>query len=139
MSATARRIATAESFEPVAELNITPLIDVLLVLIVMFILTIPLATNELPLDLPGQGVPRADAPVHRLAIDRAGALRWDGAGVEAAALPARLRGVVTRGEELTLAPDARTRFEVVDQTLATVKRAGVTRLGFEGNERYRAF
>ena len=122
----------AHSHEPVVALNITPLIDVLLVLIVMFILCLPIATNEVPLDLPGGRAPASDAPVHRLAIDRAGALSWDGASIGGAALTARLRAVAAENARLTLAPDARTRFEVVDQTLAEIKRAGVTRLGFEG-------
>ena len=130
---------TAASFEPVADLNITPLIDVLLVLIVMMILTIPVMTHKVPLDLPGQGKP-ASGPVHRLVIDKGGALSWDGTGLASEeALGGRLRGLVARGEQLTVAPDPQARFAVVDQTLATIKRAGVTRLGFEGNERYAHF
>lgn len=123
------RTSTAASHEPLAELNITPLIDVLLVLIVMFILCLPAMTNELPIDLPGRPGRASDAPVHRLAIGRSGAVSWDGAAVDTAGLDA----------QLTFAPDAQARFEVVHRTLATVKRAGVSRLGFEGNERYAAF
>lgn len=130
---------TAISHEPLSALNMTPLIDVLLVLIVMFILCIPLTTNELPIDLPGRPGPANDAPVHRLALDRAGTVSWDGVGVDGAGLDARLRDAVASGAQLTFAPDARTRFEAVDRTLAVVKRAGVTRLGFEGNERYAAY
>ncbi|WP_375398948.1 ExbD/TolR family protein [uncultured Sphingomonas sp.] len=132
-------MSTITSHEPLAELNITPLIDVLLVLIVMFILCLPMATNELPIDLPGKAGPASDAPVHRLAIDRAGVVSWDGVEVGGAGLDARLRDIVRSGGQLTLASDALTRFEAVDRTLATIKRAGVTRLGFEGNERYAAF
>ena len=127
------------SYDPVATLNITPLIDVLLVLIVMFILCLPAMTNELPIDLPGKTGVVSDAPVHRLALSAGGAASWDGAVVDGPGLDARLRGAAANGAQLTFAPDAATRFEVVDRTLATVKRAGVTRLGFENNARYRAF
>ena len=133
------RTVAAASPEPLSVLNITPLIDVLLVLIVMFILCLPLATNELPIDLPGKPGPASDAPVHRLAIGRTGALSWDGPAMDAAGLDARLRDAVAEDATLTFAPDAQARFAVVHRALATVKRAGVTRLGFEGNERYAAF
>lgn len=133
------RTGTGASHEPLADLNITPLIDVLLVLIVMFILCLPAMTNELPIDLPGRPGPASDTPVHRLAIGRTGALSWDGTAVDAAGLDARLHGAVAADARLTFAPDARARFEVVHRTLATVRRAGVIRLGFEGNERYVAF
>ncbi len=127
------------SYDPVATLNITPLIDVLLVLIVMFILCLPRATHEVPIDLPGGRGPPSDAPVHRLAISGTGALSWDGAAIDAAGLERRLGAAVAEDAQLTFAPDARTRFEVVDRTLASVKRAGVMRLGFEDNARFRAF
>ena len=131
--------AAAISYEPVASLTVTPLIDVLLVLIVMFILCLPLATHEVPIDLPGGTAPPSDAPVHRLSLDAGGAARWDGVAIDAASLTARLHDAAASDAQLVFAPDARTRFVVVDRTLAAVKRAGVTRLGFEGNERYAAF
>jgi biopolymer transport protein ExbD len=116
---------------PIAELNMTPLIDVLLVLIVMFILLVPAVTNELPVDLP-RG-PTTDAPgvTHRLTVTRDGAVALDGVGLSDAALAGRLAAL---GEDaavtLAAAPDAR--YERAVQVLAVVKRAGVTRLGFEG-------
>ena len=131
--------AAATSHEPVSSLNITPLIDVLLVLIVMFILCLPSATHEVPIDLPSGTAPATDAPVHRLSLDAGGAARWDGVAIDGAGLAARLRDAAARDARLVFAPDGRTRFVVVDRTLAAVKRAGVARLGFEGNERYVAF
>ncbi|WP_425230552.1 ExbD/TolR family protein [Sphingomonas sp.] len=130
----------ALSFEPVAQLNITPLIDVLLVLIVMLILTLPVATHEVPVALPGapRGTPDPRA-ADRLTIEPSGAVWWNGAAVDADGLAARLRGSAATGKPLMLAPAATAPYGQVDRTLATVKRAGVTRLGFEGNERFAAF
>lgn len=127
------------NYDPVASLNITPLIDVLLVLIVMFILCLPAMTHEVPLDLPGQGGAAVAQPPHRLTIGRDGTLAWDGRGVSAAELDARLRTAAARDVPVTLAPDAQARFAIVHQTLASIRRAGVTRLGFEGGERFRTF
>lgn len=131
-------LATAEEAAPV--LNVTPLIDVLLVLIVMLILTIPMMTHKIPIDLPAPG--RAAAPTvhHRITIVPSGALRWDGLPIRAADLPARL-GAITRDPDaaLEIEADATSRYEVFAATLATIKRAGVTRLGFVGNERFARF
>jgi biopolymer transport protein ExbD len=123
---------------PLVDLNITPLIDVMLVLLVMFILCLPIATHQVPVDLPRNSGVQA-APPHRLAIAAGGALSWDGAPVSDTALRERLAAAAAAGEALTLAPDAQARYARVDALLADIRRAGVTRLGFEGNERWRAF
>jgi Biopolymer transport protein ExbD/TolR len=75
--------ASDAAAEPLASINITPLIDVLLVLLVMIILTIPIMAHEVPIDLPQPG-PKAGVPqvVHRLAIARSGAVSLDGPGGE---------------------------------------------------------
>lgn len=65
-------------------------------------------------------------------------VRWDGTSVPVATLDLRLLDAAT-GNAGRTSPDARAPFGLVDRTLATVKRAGVTRLGFEGNQRYKAF
>lgn len=121
-----------EEGRPIADLNMTPLIDVLLVLIVMFILLVPRPTDEVPVSLP-QGA-RLDAPLttHRLAVTRAGAVALDGVAVSDPGLAARL-GAVARDERATLVmrTDPAARYERFLQVLAVVKRAGVTRLGFE--------
>ena len=77
-----RRIAFATVAEaPISGINTTPLIDVLLVLLIMFILTIPIASHSVKITLPGPGNPPTDKPiVHRLAILPSGALAWDGDG-----------------------------------------------------------
>ncbi|WP_445193822.1 ExbD/TolR family protein [Sphingomonas sp. Tas61C01] len=130
--------STAAVFEdPAPTLNVTPLIDVLLVLIVMLILTIPIMTHKIPIDLPAPG-PRLDPPnaVHRIAIAPSGALSWDGAAIRADQLPARLATVAADPDAaLEIAADGTARYDVFAHTLATIKSAGITRLGFVGNER----
>ena len=122
-----------EEGRPIADLNMTPLIDVLLVLIVMFIMVIPAMTNEVPVTLPGPSREALPMTTHRLAVARDGAVMLDGVGVSDAALAARL-SAVARAEQATLvmATDPAARYERFLAVLAVVKRAGVTRLGFEG-------
>ena len=129
-------------FQPMSALNITPLIDVLLVLLVMLILTIPMATQKVSIDLPSAGpaVPTPPEKMHRLDIAANGSLALDGTAVDEASLPARLAPVVADAQALlTINADAASRYETFDRTLATVKRAGVKRLGFVGNDRFAAF
>lgn len=128
-------VASAEIGEPIAALNITPLIDVLLVLLVMMILTLPQVLHQVPIDLPQSGpVPVAERVVHTLDLARGGAVTLDGAAVADAALPARLAAVkADPASVLVMHTDPEARYERFDQTLAVVKRAGITRLGFVGN------
>ncbi|MFN3388383.1 MAG: ExbD/TolR family protein [Allosphingosinicella sp.] len=123
---------------PISELNTTPLIDVMLVLLIMFIVTIPIANHAVKLDLPVGPPPavQAEPTVHRLDIDAGGRLFWDGAPVAEAALPARLETVRAAGPDavLHLRADAEARYETFDRILAAVKRAGVERLGFPDNQ-----
>ena len=140
-----RRIALSvpreSAVEPVPTINTTPLIDLMLVLLVMFILSIPIATHKVPLDLPRPGPAPAEAPAaHRLALDADGALFWNGRAIaESALAPLLARAAADPGRpELHILVDPETRYERVDVTLAAIRRAGVTRLGFVGNERFAA-
>lgn len=128
-------------FQPMSALNITPLIDVLLVLLVMLILTIPMATQKVSIDLPAGPAKTTQPPTqHRLDIAANGALALDGAAVDEASLPARLAPVVADSDALlTINADAASRYETFDRVLATVKRSGVTKLGFTGNDRFAKF
>lgn len=129
---------TAHSYETPPVINTTPLIDLMLVLLVMFIVSIPVATHNVPLDLP-TGPPRAGPALsHRLGLDAGGTLFWNGRAIPDVALRARLAQLASDPAmpELHIAAHAETRYERVDEILAQVRRAGVTKLGFVGNERF---
>jgi biopolymer transport protein ExbD len=137
------RSAESQSPNPIIEMNTTPLIDVMLVLLVMFIITIPIQSHAVKLDLP---TPCADCPKverfrNHLAITGQGAILWNGRSVSKQQFAATLDKAARRRPEpeLHLQPDPDARYELVDEVLALTKRSGITRLGFVGNERYAAF
>jgi biopolymer transport protein ExbD len=127
--------------EPMMDLNMTPLIDVLLVLIIMFIITIPIQTHAVKVDLPVKSDnPQnlIDPQKNKITIDAGGAVAWNGVPVNDATLAGFLAqsAQLNPEPELHFQPDANTRYEVVDQTLAVIKRSPITKLGFIGNEQY---
>lgn len=134
-----RRPLYATSAEmPISDLNTTPLIDVMLVLLIMFIVTVPIATHKVKIDLP-TGKPPLDVrepEIHRLDMDRAGRLAFDGTPIAEAALSARLQAMLQQNRDAVLhfRTDGLARYEDFDRALAAVKHAGVERLGFIGNE-----
>ena len=129
--------------QPMIELNMTPLVDVLLVLIIMFIITIPLQSHAVKIDLAQKPVVplEMDAVRNLLTIAPDGMVRWNGTAADDATLMATLRAsVAIRPQpELHLRPDAQARYERVDEVLAMTKRAEITRMGFVGNGAYRRF
>ena len=132
--------------EPMMDINTTPLIDVMLVLLIMFIITIPIQTHavklDLPVDDPTNVTPPPILPVkNKVVIDPAGTVYWNGAPVDAVTLRQYLdiTTTMTPTPELHLQPDPNARYEVVDEVLAITKRANVTAMGFVGNEAYAKF
>jgi biopolymer transport protein ExbD len=127
-------------FAPIVAINTTPLVDVMLVLLIMFILVIPAATHKVPLDLPQPGPSvTTPPPSHQLDIAADGALAWDGAALPAGALAARLAALAADPvrPELHLNAAGEARYEQVDIILAQIRGAGITRLGFIDNAQYR--
>jgi biopolymer transport protein ExbD len=134
-----RRIAFATAAEePFSTINTTPIIDVMLVLLIMFIITLPVMTHAVKIRLPPDGDTQMEPEIHRLDLDSASRLSWDGAPIAEAALAARLATFRAASPDGILhfrtAPE--TRYEDFDRVLANVKRAGVERLAFLGNERF---
>lgn len=129
--------------EPMMDMNTTPLIDVLLVLLIMFIITIPIQSHAVKVDLPQpsrDNTPVVDSVKNKISINAQGETFWNGTPVDEITLTQYLDQSVAMSPqpELHFQPDATARYEVVDGVLAIIKRANVTKLGFVGNEQYRA-
>ncbi|MBI0326336.1 ExbD/TolR family protein [Burkholderia plantarii] len=123
-----------EPAAPMAEINMTPLIDVMLVLLVIFIITAPLLTHAIRLDLPkAAAAPALELPdTITLSIDADGRLFWDAAPVAEAALAARFRAAAARGRapELHLRAAASARYDTIARVMSAAQAAGLTRIGF---------
>ena len=130
--------------QPMMDLNTTPLIDVMLVLLIMFIITIPVQTHAVKVDLPQNSnapKPPIEPDKNKVSIDISGNVFWNGTPIDDVTLAQYLERTTAMSPEpeLHFQPDAQARYEKVDQILAIIKRANVTKLGFVGNEQYRAF
>jgi biopolymer transport protein ExbD len=138
-------VLNPESAEPMMEINTTPLIDVMLVLLIMIIMTIPIQSHAVKLDLPqdqqNQTPPPVDPVKNKIVITPQGAVLWNGAPVDLTTLRQYLDLTTTMNPtpELHLQPDPQARYELVDEVLAVTKRAQVTAMGFVGNEAYANF
>ena len=133
------RLPTLQPAAPLSEMNTTPLIDVLLVLLIMLIITIPPQTHSVKLDLPScADCPLPHSDVNVITISSSSQLSWNGSAVS----PQRLRQLIGATQqmrpvpELHLRPDPQARYGTVDDVLAVIKREHVTRFGFVGNEAY---
>jgi biopolymer transport protein ExbD len=128
--------------EPMMEINTTPLIDVMLVLLIMLIITIPVQTHAVKLDLPvnqpNQAPPPIDPVKNVLSINAQDQVLWNGSPVTTQQLRSYLDTTQQMNPipELHLQPDATARYEVVDEVLAVTKKAHVQKMGFVGNEYY---
>jgi len=129
------RRAVQLAADPVPTINTTPLIDVLLVLLIMIIMTLPMQTHKLPIELPPPGTTASAEPPHRLDILANGALLWDGTALPDAALAARLKPIAARPDGvLHMRTDPNAAYDRFATVLDIVKRAGIEHLGFIGNE-----
>jgi biopolymer transport protein ExbD len=117
---------------PMAEINTTPLVDVMLVLLVIFIITAPLFHQAVPIDLPKVDATKLEDKPHviQLALDENGSLYWDGEAIHRDALGPRLQEVRGLDPELHLRADRATRYERVAEVMAAAQRAGIVKIAF---------
>jgi biopolymer transport protein ExbD len=119
---------------PMAEINMVPLIDVMLVLLVIFIVTAPLLSHAVKLELPQASSSVASFKPDKIdfAIDAAGTLHWNGEAVTRAEAAQRfaIEGQREPQPEVHLRADQNVAYRVVAQTLADASRAGLTKVGF---------
>ena len=120
-----------------AEINITPLIDVMLAVLVIFMIAMPILTQRITLDLPQRGPPPPEPPkppeIVNLAVAADGSLTWNGAPLIAEALEPQLRLEAKRHPqpELQVEVDRRAAYQEVVTVLAAAKVAGVEKIGFK--------
>jgi biopolymer transport protein ExbD len=120
--------------ESMADINVTPMVDVMLCLLVIFIISAPMFTNAVKLDLPkAQASAAQEQPdTLKVAIDATGTVFWDNEALKAAELDERLAAAAARQPqpELQLRADKDTRYEVVAQVMAAAQTHGLTKIGF---------
>jgi biopolymer transport protein ExbD len=127
--------------EPMMEINTTPLIDVMLVLLIMFIITLPVMTHAVKLDMPqSKNAPPPPVVVEpiQLEIDWDGTVIWNGTPVQLAALEGYFRVEAAKNPqpEVHVRPNRRANYDTVAKVLALAQRSGMQRIGFVGNEQF---
>ncbi len=131
--------SSGANLRPTAEINMVPLIDVMLVLLVIFIITAPLLTHAVRLDLPkASSTPNLTKPDNiQLAVDADGRLHWNGEVVDRAGLRQRLEAAsrLQPQPEIHLRADKATPYQRLAEVLADSAKAGMTRIGFVSDPR----
>ena len=131
---------------PMMDMNMTPLIDVLLVLLIMFIITIPVATHAVNIDLPSPDPnnpppDQIDPVKNKIVLTQDGQILWNGDNISQPELVRNLQ--LTRDmqpePELQFEPEPLASYDLSAKTLNIIKASGVTKFGFVGNEQYRTF
>jgi len=123
-----------------SDINMTPLIDVMLVLLIIFIITLPVATNAVKIDNPQPPPPNQPPPpppeVVNLAIDFDGTILWDGTPVDRATLQNKISEEATHSPqpEVHISVDKFAKYEKVAQTLADLQHRGLKKIGFVNND-----
>jgi biopolymer transport protein ExbD len=130
--------------KPMMDMNTTPLIDVLLVLLIMFVITVPPISHTVDVDLPQAPIDKPQPPnteINKIVISPRGDVQWNGTPVSLDQLSLYLNQTRSMAPEpeLQFQPDPNAMYDIVDRTMAVIKRSGVGSFGFVGNEQYRSF
>src|SRR5690606_35517392 len=130
---------------PMMEMNMTPLIDVLLVLLIVFIMSIPVATHSVEIDLPSpspnDNPPPVDPIRNKIGLTPSNEILWNGTPINQGELVANLQTSLTYAvdPELQFEPEAMASYDLSAKVLNIIKASGVSKFGFVGNEKYRVF
>ncbi len=126
--------------EPMMDINTTPLIDVMLVLIIMLIITIPIQLHSVNLEMPINSPPSLEKPLEfRIDIDRNGQIFWDGAVIDRVTLDTKMVEAAAYKPQpnMMIRPDKAARYEVVAFVLANSQRRGLQKIAIVGGEQFR--
>ena len=143
-----RKITRANMYAPkqsraMGNMNVTPFIDVLLVLLIMLIMAVPIKVHETTIDLPGEPItpPLAILEQNTVGITAQDQLLWNGDRVTREQLRMQVAAASARPDEplLRFEPDALASYDASARTIVLIKEAGATRFAFVGNHRYAAF
>jgi biopolymer transport protein ExbD len=128
--------------EPMMEINMTPLIDVMLVLLTLLIITLPIQTHAVKLDMPRPNLTNTPPPfppvIVNLGVDFDGTILWNGTPVDRATLDSYFLDASTADPqpEIHLNPNKLAKYDVVAKVLADAQRIGVKKIGFTGLDQY---
>ena len=125
---------------PMMEMNTTPLIDVLLVLIVMLIITLPVMTHAVKLDMPrpDNAPPPVQPELINITIDYDGTVLWNGTAVNQSTLDRyfKVEAAKEPQPQVAIRPDARAKYDAVARVLASAQRNRIEKMGLIGNEQF---
>ena len=136
----AMQVGESDSDGPMIDINTTPLIDVMLVLIIMLIITIPIQTHAVKMNMP-VGTPPTNLPKPekvQIDIDAQSQIYWQGSPVSAEELQQRMTQIAAlpTQPEVHLRPNKQVPYKVVAMVMASAQRLGVTKIGLVGNEQF---
>jgi biopolymer transport protein ExbD len=127
--------------DPMVEMNMTPLIDVMLVLLILLIITLPIQTHAVKLDMPVTSNAKTNLippPVVNLGVDFDGTILWNGSPVDRATLDSYFLDASQADPqpEIHLNPNKLAKYDIVAKVLADAQRIGVKKIGFTGLDQY---
>jgi len=130
---------------PMMEMNTTPLIDVMLVLLIMFIITIPVATHSVNIDLPQAtpppNTPKIDPVKNKLVLTTQNQILWNGSPINEGNLVSLLQATKAMNPEpeLQFQPEEYASYEIANRMLKIITQVKVSKFGFVGNENFATF